>query len=112
MEIPIDQVLSQLLVMALSAIAGWLGGKLKGAAAERKKAEEEKHEERDSMRGMLRMLLYYRIKDLFEEYVVRGEPITGADKHEIEEIYDYYQSLNGNGEGRRMYKELMELKTE
>ena len=106
-------IAAQLLMMALSGAVGWLGGKIKGAAKERREQRERTDEERDAMRSSMRLLLFYRLKDLFEEYVVRGAEITSADKHEIEELYEiYHGEYSGNGEGTRMYRELMDLKTE
>lgn len=102
----------QLLMMALSGAIGWLGGKLKEARASRSEQEERETRERDQTRAILRLLLYYRLCDLFDTYVVRGEAISSAEKHEIEEVYTYYHdTLGGNGEGMRMYNELMALKT-
>lgn len=101
----------QLLMMVLSGIVGWLGGKIKGAAKEREEARNKSTRERDESRSIQRLLLYYRLHDLFDEYVVGGADISSADKHEIEEVYNYYHNLGGNGEGSRMYKELMALKT-
>lgn len=113
MEIPIDQILTQLLIMAVTGVASALGGWLKGQSAERRKRSEETNSERDSIRAMLRLLLYFRLKDLFDKHVVGGEGITSAEKHEIEELYSYYHdTLNGNSEGTRMYNELMALRTE
>lgn len=105
------QMIGQFAMMALTGIVGWLGGKIKGAKAEREKSQKEETEERDRSRAVQRLLIYYRIQDLFDEYVVKKEPITSAEKHEVEELYEYYASLGGNGEGQRMYKELMGLKT-
>ena len=101
----------QLLMMVLSGIVGWLGGKIKGAAKEREEARNKSTRERDESRSIQRLLLYYRLHDLFEEYVIKGADISSADKHEIEEVYNYYHNLGGNGEGSRMYRELMALKT-
>ena len=108
-----DQIVTQLVIMAITAVAGGAWGWLKGQNAERKKKAEESSRERDEQRAMLRLLLFYRLKDLFDEYVVREGSITSAEKHEIEELYAYYHgTLNGNSEGTRMYNELMALKTE
>lgn len=103
----------QVLMMALTGIAGWLGGKLKGAARARAEERERSDSERDSNRAVLRLLLFYRLKDLFDQYVVRGDSITAADKHEVEELYEHYHTdLGGNGEGTRMFKAIIDLKTE
>lgn len=104
------QILPQATLMALSAAVGWLGGKIKGAAKERDEREKRMMEERDAMRAIVRLLLYYRLKDLFTEYAVKCEPITSAEKHEVEEVYTHYHKLGGNGEGSRMYNEIMRLK--
>ena len=108
----ITQIIGQLAMMAITGIAGWLGGKLKGAKTEREQHQQQATEERDQMRAMVRLLLYYRLHDLFEEHVVDQEAISSSDKREIEELYNYYHdTLHGNGEGTRMYRELMDLKT-
>lgn len=104
-------IMPQILMMVLSGVVGWLGGKIKGAAKEREEARKRTNMERDDIRSIQRLLLYYRLHDLFDEYVVDGADISSADKHEIEEVYNYYHNLGGNGEGSRMYRELMALKT-
>lgn len=103
------QMLPQLVMMVLSGAIGWLGGKIKGAAKEREKKDAEAAKERDDNRAIIRLLLYYRLKDLFKQYVVDKDQITSADKHEVEEVYTYYHERGGNGEGSRMYREIMEL---
>lgn len=105
------QLVLQLLMMALTGAVGWLGGKIKGAAKEREESRARDSKERDDIRSIQRLLLYYRLKDLFDEYVVNGDSISSADKHEVEEVYNHYHDLGGNGEGSRMYKEIMNLRT-
>ena len=103
----------QVVMMVLTGVAGWLGGKLRGASRARKEEQADAARERDSMRAVNRLLLFYRLKDVFTKYVVDGEPITSADKHEVEELYEHYHDeLGGNGEGTRMYRAVMDLKTE
>ena len=102
----------QLAMMALTGAVGWLRGKISGAAKERREAAKRSDQERDQSRSIQRLLLFYRLKDLFDQYVVRGDDISSADKPEIEEVYRYYHEvLGGNGEGTRMYKALMDLRT-
>lgn len=97
-------------MMAITGIAGWLGGKLRGAAREREQQSQIERRERDDTRSIVRLLLFYRLKDMFSYYVIEKNEISSADKHEIEEVYLYYHdTLGGNGEGTRMYKEIMSL---
>lgn len=98
-------------LMVLTGAVGWLRGKIAGAAKERREADAKTHAERDQSRAATRLLLWYRLKDLFDQYVVDGAPMSGGDKHEIEEVYKLYKEFGGNGEGTRMYHALMELKT-
>lgn len=107
----VGAVLPQIIVTVLSAIAAGLYGRMKGAAKEREEARRKNDRERDDVRAILRLLLYYRLRDLFEEYVVQEGDISSSDKHEIEEVYTFYHELGGNGEGTRMYRELIALKT-
>ena len=107
------QLLMSLAFPAVSAIAGWFAGKIKGSAAERKAKQQEQQQERDENRAMFRWVFDFQLRDFYHRYVVRGDEITTAEKHEIETIYGYYHdTLGGNGEGTRMYKALMALKTE
>ena len=103
-------IVAQLVMMILTGVASWLGGKIRGAAAERKKREEKEEQEKHTSREVQRLLLFYRLKDLYTDYVINAKPITSSDKHEIEEAYTYYHNLGGNGEGTRMYGKMMELK--
>ena len=113
MEIPMEQIVTQLIIMAVTAVAGGAWGWLKGQNAERKKKKDESNKERDEQRAMLRMVLFFLLKSNFDTFVVRGESITSAEKHEIEELYRFYhETLNGNSEGTRMYNEIMALKTD
>lgn len=97
-------------MMAGTGVVGWLGGKIKGAAKEREQRNAMEAKERDDTRSIVRLLLYYRLKDMFTNYVLDHAEISSADKHEVEEIYRYYHDeLGGNGEGSRMYREIMAL---
>ena len=103
----------QLLMMALTGIIGWLGGKLKEAHTSRKEQEEQETRERDQYRAMFRWVFDFQLRGFYHRYVVKGEEITTAEKREIETIYGYYHdTLGGNGEGTRMYNALMALDTE
>lgn len=97
----------QVAMMVLTGVAGWFGGRVREAAKERNERNASELKERDGNRAILRLLLYYRLKDLFAQYVINGMPITSADKHEVEEIYSHYHDRGGNGEGTRMYREIM-----
>lgn len=111
-EMMVSQIAGQLAIMVLTGVASWMGGKFKGMHKERELQQQKSERERDQTRAMLRLLIYYQLKNLFSKYVVEGAQIASSDKHEIEEIYTYYHdTLGGNGEGTRMYKELMALKT-
>lgn len=106
-----DPFLSQLAVTAITSAAsiavGWAMGGIKGAAKERAEAQKEAVEDRDTVRRILRTLLYCRLADMHRRYVVDEIPCTPADKQEAEEVYREYHGIGGNGSGTTLYKEIM-----
>lgn len=112
MEDIIPKLLPQLLLMAVSTVAGWAVGKLKGADQERKRKEEQRVRERDESRAIDRLLLMYRLQDLYRDFVIGDKACSAAEKHEAEEVYQLYHGLGGNGAGTRMYQEIMALPVE
>lgn len=112
---PLDAALWQLgmsaITAALGVAVGWAMNGLRNAGKKSREEVERQQAQRDEDRAIQRLLLFYRLHDLFERYVVKGDEITSSDKHEIEEVYRHYHDLGGNGEGTRMYHALMELQT-
>lgn len=107
----IVQVASLCMTSALSIVVGWAMSGLRHAHERRVGLNEQQVHERDQQRAIMRLLLGYRLSDLFRRYVVEGREITTAEKHEVEDVYDHYHSMGGNGEGTRKYREIMALKT-
>ena len=112
MEGVLSALLPQLLVPIVTAVAGWAVGKMRGAAQERERKEEQRVKERDDARAIDRLLLMYRLQDIHREFVIGGRPCSAAEKHEAEEVYQLYHGLGGNGAGTRMYQEIMALHVE
>lgn len=107
----VGQLAEFVLTTALGILVGWA---MKGARAARERSRqmsEQQVRERDEMRADMRMLLGFRLSDLFRRYVVAGEDISTAEKHEAEDLYLRYHGLGGNGEGTRKYRAIMALKT-
>lgn len=93
---------------AVGIAVGWVMGGVKGAARERTEAQRAAVEDRDTVRRILRTLLYCRLADMHRRYVVDGVACTPADKQEAEEVYrEYHDMMGGNGSGTALYKEIM-----
>lgn len=103
------QLVPQLALLCITGIASWLGGKIRGGKEERNRRESQQKEERDLNRRIFRLLLRYRLQDLHEYYVLGDRPCPVEVKHGIQEVYELYHSLGGNGQGTHMYQELMKL---
>ena len=89
-----------LVTTALTAVAGFLSGRMK-RMTDRDKAMEEG----------IRCLLRAEISRKYERHVVDGKPMTPEIRRELdEEWHAYHDGLEGNGTGEAMYKELCELK--
>lgn len=106
-----DPLISQIAVTAVTSVVsiavGWAMGGIKGAARESAKQQKAAVEDRDTVRRILRTLLYCRLADMHRRYVVDGVPCTPAEKQEAEEVYEEYHGLGGNGSGTALYKEIM-----
>ena len=112
MEYLLLSLLPQIVFSVISAVAGWALGKMRGAAQERNRKEEQQIKERDESRAIDRLLLGRLLQDIHKEFVIGRKPCSAAEKHEAEEIYQLYHGLGGNGAGTRMYQEIMALHVE
>lgn len=110
-----DDLISQVTIACFTTVLGALVGaaftKIAKDRESREKLTQEQVRERDENRESMRLLLGYRLSDLFRRYVVEASPITTAEKHEVEDVYEHYHAYGGNGEGTRKYKAIMALKT-
>lgn len=102
----------QIATTIVASVAGWAIGKMRGAAQERDRKEEQRVKERDEARAIDRLLLMYRLQDIHKELTTGKRPCSAAEKHEAEEVYQLYHGLGGNGTGTRMYQEIMALHVE
>lgn len=98
----------QLLTMALTTVLGWALGALREKAKASREDRRAEQDERDTARSTDRLLLFYRLADLHDQYVVRGEPCPPTAKESAQELYELYHKLGGNGAGTQMYTEIME----
>lgn len=96
---PMEEVILRLLVWALTAVAGWAVGRVTSTAKANK-------QERKALYVGVRALLRREIVDAYESYIVRNEPMSVERYTEMRGIYDAYIGLNGNGTGKRMWREI------
>lgn len=107
MEPLLVQIAMTAITSAVCTAVGWVMGGIKGAAKERAEQQKATVEDRDTVRRILRTLLYCRLADMHRRYVVDGVPCTPAEKQEAEEVYTEYHGIGGNGSGTALYKEIM-----
>lgn len=98
----------QLLTMALTTVMGWALGSLRERAKQAREDRRQEREDRDLSRSIDRLLLFYRLTDLHQTYVVEGRPCPPTAKESAQEVYEAYKALGGNGAGTQMYSEIME----
>ena len=93
-----NPVIAQIVSIVVAAICGWLGAKV---STLRKRDE--------ALYCGMRVLLRSALNDAYEEYVTAGHPLSLERKREIDEAWDAYSALGGNGTGRMLYEELCEV---
>jgi len=98
----IENVLYQLLIWVITAIVGWLVGRLTSMA----KRENQKM---DALMDGVRSLLRNELVKTHKECVVKNAGCTLVDKEVTERNYRAYHALGGNGTGTALYDEIMSL---
>ena len=94
-----DPIISQLVGIAIAAACGYLGAQVKRLTARDAALYE-------GMKAILRRELV----DDFETYVIEGRALSLERKREIDECFDAYSALGGNGTGAQMYEKLCAVK--
>lgn len=95
MDIFGNPIASQVISIIVAAACGWLGARV---TALRKRDE--------ALYTGMKVLLRSSLNDAYEHYVVEQKPLTLERKREIDEAWDAYSALGGNGTGRMLYEEL------
>ena len=86
-------------------------------AVRRRKEDEERHQtlmalekersERDDAIALgMKALLRGRIVDCYDRYHNQSKPLTVERKRELDEMYEAYHNLGGNGTITGMYREM------
>lgn len=58
----------------------------------------------------MRALLWGELRDIYNEGKGAGG-LTADEKHHLEDVYNAYHGIGGNGTGTHIFSEAMELKT-
>ena len=97
MEKYADPIILQILGIVVAGACGWLASQV----ARLSKRDSALYE------GM-KVILRSSLADAYEMYVTEQRPLTLERKREIDEAWEAYAALGGNGTGRQMYAELCE----
>lgn len=95
----IQMVISYLVPLILGSIIGFLSTKLKNHNNKDKAIEK----------GLVALLRNELIRR-YREYETKGE-LSILDKENIEDMFEQYEKLGGNGTVKKMYNELLNLPT-
>lgn len=98
MDIFGNPITSQIVSIIVAAVCGWLGAQVSRI---RKKDE--------ALYCGMKVLLRAALNDAYEAYVTEQHPLSLERKREIDEAYEAYAALGGNGTGMQLYEELCEV---
>lgn len=102
----LEQIIIYLITTALGIALGFVTSKLK---KNKEKDEKEKKKEEAIELGV-QALLRNEIIRRYREFESKGE-ISILDKENLEEMFEQYKNLGGNGTVKKMMDELLNLKT-
>ena len=94
-----NSVVMQVVSFAVAGLCGWLVARVR----QLNKRDAALYE---GMRAILRK----ELMNDFETYVVNQRPLSVERKREIDECYQAYAALGGNGTGQQMYEKLCGIK--
>lgn len=109
--------MESVLTALIAAAAAITVAVIEAKAARRRRQEDERHaqlvkldEERtvrdEAMALGMKALLRARIVDCYDRYHNQEKPLTVERKREIDEMYEAYHGLGGNGTITALYNEL------
>lgn len=91
----------QVLSLAVAGVCGWLVARVR--QLNRRDA---------ALYSGMKALLRKELMNDFETYVVNKRPLSVERKREIDECYEAYSALGGNGTGKQMYEKLCNVKVQ
>lgn len=98
MDIFGNPIIAQVISIVVAAACGWLGARF---SMLRKRDE--------ALYCGMRVLLRSSLNDAYVYYVTDQHPLSLERKREIDEAFDAYSALGGNGTGMQLYEELCEV---
>lgn len=102
-----NPAVNQMILAALSWVTTAVLAAIVGALTARLKTTRET--DRAMEKGM-RSLLRVQLIQLHETYVVGNAQMSYEIKDQVQQLYEAYHALGGNGSGTRYYEELMNEK--
>ena len=93
------QVVTSVVMAAVTGVAGYVGGKYKEARARREREDMRIDQLCDGMRSVLRSNLV----TAYDRHVTCGVPLSIEDYENLEKSYQAYHGLEGNGVGTKMW---------
>ena len=95
----LNSALLQVMGIVIAAACGWLAAQVKRLST------------RDAaLNAGIKALLRKELLNDFEKYVQNGDTLTIERKREIDECYEAYKTLGGNGVGKQLYEKLCNVK--
>ena len=91
-------ILGWLVPTVLAAVVGYLSGKVKMLSTRDKAVED----------GLCAVLVM-ELTDAYKNYVVEQRPMSFDRKRALEQVANAYFALGGNGVGKQMWEELVDV---
>lgn len=102
--------MESLIIALIGAVTGSGVSSIVVAVLQRKWAKADKHDERvDALVAANKVLMIDKVRSLGKKYIADGE-IHFEDKENLQEMYDAYKSLGGNGHLDMVMAEVNHLK--
>lgn len=102
----VEQIIVYLITTFLGIALGFVSSKLK----KNKEKDEKERKKDETIEQGVQALLRNEIIRRYREFESKGE-ISILDKENLEEMFEQYKNLGGNGTVKKMMDDLLDLKT-
>lgn len=103
------EIIDGLLSPVIVALVGYVVWLLQETRKEQRESQKARSACEQNMSRAMKYLLGLQIDIYHRRHCIKGEPMTADDYTEIQECWECYSSLDGNGVREKEYRELAAL---
>ena len=99
------------MIAVSEAVSALIGALVAGVIVRMKSTARSASKDSRAMHDGMRVLMRKEVVDAYDKYVHLGHKLTVERRSEVDQAYNVYHALGGNGTITALYEEIKELDT-